>query len=133
MLYRILLYRIVWFSVIHQQESAMDTPLSLPPRPPPLSLLNLPFSLSWRVMQQIPTGSLFCTWCCKFLCSSLHTSLLLPPLLPPCPEFCSLCLFLYSCPENKFISAISSDSIYICQYMIFIFLFLSYFTLHNGL
>jgi len=34
-------------------------------------------------------------------------------------------LFLPCCPENKFISAITSDSIYTCQYMIFIFLFLT--------
>ena len=27
-----------------------------------------------------------------------------------------LCLFLHCCPKNKFISAISSDSIYTCQY-----------------
>ena len=45
----------------------------------------------------------------------------------------SLCLFLRCCPENKSISAISSDSIYTCQYTIFIFLFPTYFTLYNGL
>ena len=33
-----------------------------------------------------------------------------------------LCLFLHCCPENKFISSIFLDSIYIRQYMIFLFL-----------
>ena len=38
---------------------------------------------------------------------------------PPCPEVCSLCLFLHCFPENKFISAIFLDSIYMCQYTVF--------------
>ena len=105
-------------------------PFSLPS--PPISLLQSP-CLSSLVMQKIPIGYLFYTWYCKFLCYSLHTSPLLPPLLPPCPWVCSLCLFLFCCPENKFISAISSDSVYMCQYTVFIFLFLTYFTLYNGL
>ena len=44
-----------------------------------------------------------------------------------------LCLFLHCCPENKFISAISLDSIYVRQYTILLFLFLTYFTLYNRL
>ena len=49
-----------------------------------------------------------------------------------CPQVCSLCLFL-CCPENKFISTIFLDSIYMHQYMIYTFLFLTYFTLYNRL
>ena len=44
-----------------------------------------------------------------------------------------ICLFLHCCPENKFISTIFLDSICMCQYMIFIFLFLTHFTLALGL
>ena len=58
-----------------------------------------------------------------YLCISL-----LPSSLPPCPQVCSLCLFLHCCPENKFISFIFSDSTYMCQYTVFIFLFLTYFS-----
>ena len=35
-----------------------------------------------------------------------------PPSL--CPQVCSLCLGLYSCSANRFISTIFLDSIYIC-------------------
>ena len=43
-------------------------------------------------------------------------------------------LFLHYHPENKLISAISSNSIYMCQqYTMYIFLFLAYFTLYNRL
>ena len=50
------------------------------------------------------------------------------PLLSPSPLAYSLCLFLHGYPVNKFFSTIS---IYMCQNMIFIFLFLTYFTLYN--
>ena len=103
-------------------------PISLPT--PPFNLLQSPCLSSLRHTTN-PHGYLFYTWYCKFLCYSLHTSSLLPPLLPLCSLVCSLHLFLPCCPENKFISAITSDSIYTCQYMIFIFLFLTYFTLCN--
>ena len=36
---------------------------------------------------------------------------LLPPL---CPQVSSLCLHLYFCPANRFISTIFLDSIYMC-------------------
>ena len=52
-------------------------------------------------------------------------------LLSPCPYVCSLCLFLHCCPGSKFFSTIFLDSIYMHQNMIFIFLFLTYFTLYN--
>ena len=44
---------------------------------------------------------------------------LLPPL-PLCPQVCSLCLFLHCCPENKFISTIFLNSVYMLQYAIFV-------------
>ena len=51
----------------------------------------------------------------------------------PCVHRSILCLFLHCCPENKFISAVSLDSIYVCQYTIFIFFSLTYFTLYSRL
>ena len=47
-----------------------------------------------------------------FPCYCLHSSHPLLPLL--CPQVCSLCLHLYSCPANRFISTISLDSIHMC-------------------
>ena len=135
-----MLYRILWFSVM-LQESAIGIPMSLPsqtslpfPFPPTLQrsssaepLFELPESYS-----KFPLALCFTHGIVNF-CYSLYTSPLLPPLLPPCLLVCSLCLFLHCCPENKFISAISSDSIYMCQCTVFIFLFLTYFILYNGL
>ena len=56
------------------------------------------------------------------------------PLLPPlCPQVCSLRLHLYSCPANRFISTVFLDSMFMGYYMIFVFLFLTYFTLYDRL
>ena len=51
---------------------------------------------------------------------SVNLSHLLLPLLGPR----SLCLHLYSCPTNRFISTIFLDSVYMCWYTKFVFLFL---------
>ena len=56
----------------------LETPLHLPSQPTPLGQYRAPDSVPW-VMQQIPIGSLFHTWWCKFPHYSLHTS---HPLLP---------------------------------------------------
>ena len=77
-------------------------------------------------MQLNPVGYLFHMWYCKFPCYSLLTSHPLPPPPTPAPcQVCFLCLFLHCGPENKFICTIFLDSIYMCQYTIFILLFLS--------
>ena len=64
-------------------------------------------------------------------CCSVTTSQ--PPLLPLCPQVCSLRLRLYSCPDTRFISTIFLDSIYLHQHTVFVFLFLTYFTLYDRL
>ena len=70
-----MLYRILWSSVIHQQESVSVYPCLLPSRPPshlpPHSPLQpVPVWVPW-VMQQIPMGYLLYTLYCKFLCYSI--------------------------------------------------------------
>ena len=57
-----------------------------------------------------------------FQCYSLISS-------PNCPK--SLCL--HCCLASRIISTIFLDSIYMHSYMMFVFLFLTYFTLYNGL
>ena len=47
-----------------------------------------------------------------FQCYCLNFSCPLLPLL--CPQVNSLCLCLYSCPANRFISTIFLDSTYMC-------------------
>ena len=72
-----------------------------------------------------------------FTYGKVYVSVLLSQFGPPSPypvvsKVCSLCLRLYSCPTNMFIGTVFLDSIYVCvnvQY--FVFLFLTYFTLHT--
>ena len=49
---------------------------------------------------------------CMFQCYSLNLSHPLLPLL--CPQVCSLCPSLYSCPANRVINTIFLDSICVC-------------------
>ena len=69
-----------------------------------------------------------------------HRDLPWPPHMnktPPSPSHCIhqslLCLHLHCCPADRFISTVFLDSMYMCWYMIFVFLFLTYFTLCNRL
>ena len=55
------------------------------------------------------------------------------PLLLLCLQVHFLHLHLYLCPANRFIRTIFLDFIYMCEYTLFFFLFLSYFTLYNRL
>ena len=52
-----------------------------------------------------------------------------------CPQVHSLRLCLYSCPAPRFFRNFffSLDSIYMCQHTVFVFLFLTYFTLYDRL
>ena len=89
-----MLYRILWFSAIHRQQSIQsiqqqqDHRFTSLPNLPPISLPTLPFSLSQRPCLSSLSHTANSHWLsvilyCKFLCYSLHTSPLLPPLLPP--------------------------------------------------
>ena len=59
----------------------------------------------------------------------LHLSYSLTTSL--CPQIHSLHLHLTSVPANRFINTIFLDSIYMCENTVFIFLFLTHFTLYN--
>ena len=67
-----LLYRILWFSVIHQQESSTGSPIFPPsrkfiPSPSPShpsSWSQSPVRVPW-VIQLIPAGYLFYMWDCN--------------------------------------------------------------------
>ena len=68
---------------------------------------------------------------------SMPLSLFVPayPSLSLCPQVHSLSLHLYSCPASRFFRNFFFflDSIYMCQHMVFVFLFLTYFTLYDRL
>ena len=119
---------------INHRYTHFSSPPKPPSRLPPHPTLSLSQSPCLRSLgQQISIGYLSYIWYCKFPCYSLHIFPLLPPPSPQYPQVYSLCLFLHCCPENKFISTIFLDSIYMHQYMTLIFLFLTYFTLYNRL
>ena len=76
-----------------------------------------------------------------FTFGSVQMSVLLShivPAYPPpslCPQVHSVRLLLYSCPAPRFIrtTLFFLDSIYMCQHLVFVFLFLTYFTLYDRL
>ena len=77
----------------------------------------------WRSILQM----IICMLPCRFLSLS-H------PLLPTlCPQVCSLCLCLYSCSANRFISTIFLDSIFSIYIGYLFLLFMTYFILYNSL
>ena len=56
------------------------------------------------------------------------------PSPSPCPQVHALCLHLYSCPAPRFFRTFFFlVSIHMCQHTVFIFLFLTYFTLYDRL
>ena len=57
------------------------------------------------------------------------------PSPSPCPQVHSLCLLLYTCPAPRFFRNFffKLDSIYMCQHTVFVFLFLTDFTLYDRL
>ena len=75
-----------------------------------------------------------------FTFGSVYMSMLLSHFVPaypspsPCPQVHSLRPCLYSCPALRFIRTIFIfNSIYMCQHTVFVFLFLTYFTLYDRL
>ena len=120
-----LLYRILWFSVIHQQESAIGTPMSPPSPPHPSRLLGSLFEFP-ESHSKFPLAIYFTYGIVNFhvVLSMYLTFSLLPS---PCVHrFVLYVYFLHCCPENKFISTIFLDSIYMHHYTIFVF-FLKFF------
>ena len=55
------------------------------------------------------------------------------PSLSLCLQVHSLRLRLYSCPAHRFFRTIFLDSINMCQHTVFVFPFLTYFTLYDSL
>ena len=76
-----------------------------------------------------------------FTFGSVYMSMPLSHFIPaypspsPCPQVCSLHLPLYSCPAPMFFITIFFylDSIYMCYRTVFVFLFLTHFTLYDRL
>ena len=135
--WNIIFYNVVLISIVQQCELAIcihiySPLLSLPPTPSHSSRLSQSTQLSslWysTTLDQLSVLHMVLYIC---QCYSLNLS---HPLLPSlCPKVHSLCLCPYFHPTSRFISTIFLDSTYVHQYMIFVFLFLTYFTLYNRL
>ena len=133
-----MLHNAVLVSVVQQNESAICIDISPIP-----SLLRLPPTLPIPPLQVVTKHRADLPVLCgcfplamHFTVGSVYMSMLLShfipasPSPPPCPQVHSLCLRLYSCPATRFISTILFlDSIYMCLHMVFVFLFLTVFTL----
>jgi len=107
----------------------------LPPHATLLGWFRAPVWVSWDI-QQIPIGCLF-PLAIYFTYGnvSFHVAFSIHlTVYSPLPMSISLLsMFLHCCPGNKFFSTIFLDSVYMRKNTIFIFLFLTYFTLYNRL
>ena len=106
--------------VIHQLAAAISTPLSPPAHLPPhptLQPVTEPVFEFPESYSKFPLAICFTHGLQISVTLSIHLPFSL--LSSHLAHRSVLCLFLHCCPENKVISAISSDSIYMCQYMVF--------------
>ena len=104
---------------------------SLPPHPTPLGCHRVPALCSLHHTANSHWLSTLHMVMYMFQRCSLKSSH--PLLLPLSPKVCSLRLCLLCCPARRIISTIFLDSTYMCYYTVFVFLFLTYFTLYNKL
>ena len=126
-----LIYNVVLVSAVQKRESAIHIHIS------PLFWISFPFRSPQSIEQsslcykQVLISYLFYTQQC--ICQSQSPNHPTPPYPPWCPYICSLHLCLYVCFADMLICIIFLDSIYKRYYTIFVFLFLTYFTLYDSL
>ena len=100
--------------------------------PPTLPIPRLQVDTKHRADLPVLCGCFPLAICFTF--GSVYMSMLLSHFVPaypypsPCPQVHSLRLRLYSCPAPRFLRTIFLYSMYMCQHMVFVFLFLTYFT-----
>ena len=118
-----MLYKILSFSVIRQQESAIGTPCPLPPKPsshlPPHSTVQAVTAPLFEFPEshgKFPLAIYFTYGILNFYVT-LSIISPLPPLHSHVQRSVLQRLFLHCCSENKFISANLLNSIYIYIYI----------------
>ena len=116
-----------WYTcVLHPELPSHLPPHLIPqghPSAPALRILSHASNLDWRSISHMMIY--------MFRCYSFKSSH--PCLLPQSPKDCSLCLCLFCCLTYRIIVTIFLNSIYIRQYIVLVFFFLTYFTLYNRL
>ena len=133
MVYQFLLYNKVNQLYVYIYPISPPSSVSLPP--------SLPHPSRWSQSTELislcyvaASHQLFYIWQCIYV----HATLSLRPSLPfPHPVSSSLFTtsvsLLLSCPQVHQNPFFFLDSIYMCQHMVFVFLFLIYFTLYDRL
>ena len=120
---------------IHQHESTTGVHvfpiLNLPPYPIPLGCPQAPALSALIHASNLHWSSILPVVMYMFQFYSLKSPH--PRLLPLSPKVCSLHLCLLCCPACRIIGTIFLNSIYMSQYTVFVFLFLTYLTLYNRL
>ena len=124
---------------IHQHElftgihvcSHPETPSHLLPHPIPLGCPREPALGALEHASNFHWPSILHMVMNMFQCYSLKSPH--PHLLPLSPKVCSLHLCLLCCPLCRIIGTVFLNSIYMNSYTVFVFLFLTFFTLYNKL
>ena len=123
---------------IHSHESAMGVQVSpiLKPLPPPSP--SHPSGSSQCTSPEHPVSGTKPELVICFTYGSIHVSMLFTQIIPPSPspteaKVCFLHLCLFCCLAYRVIITIFLNSTYMCYYTVLVFLFLTYFTLYNGL
>ena len=114
------------YMCLHPEPPSLFPPHSIPlghPSAPALSTLSHASNLDWQSISHMVTYMFQC-----YSLKSFH-----PHLLPQSPKVCSLHLFLFCCLAYRVIVTIFPNSIYMSYYTIFVFFFLTDFTLYKRL
>ena len=91
------------------------------PSVPALSTLSHVSNLDWQSISHMVIYMFQC-----YSLKSFHTH-----LLPQSPKVCSLHLYFFCCLTYRVIITIFLNSLYMHQYTVLVFFFLTYFTLYN--
>ena len=125
----------VVFAMYRHESAHVSThsePLShLPPHPIPLGCPRAPTLSALLHALSLPWSSILYMVIYIFQCYTLKSSH--PHLLPQSPKVCSLHVCLFCCLAYWIIVTIFLNSIYMCSYTAFVFLFQNCFTLYNKL
>ena len=108
-----------------------EPPSYLPPHPIPQGWPSAPALTSLSHASNLDWWSISHMTIYMFQGYSLKSSH--PRLLPQSPKDCSLHLCLFCCLTYRVTVIIFLNSIYMCQYTVLVFFFLTYFTLYNRL
>ena len=123
-------HTLTWISHGHTCAPSPKPPSHLPPHPIPQgyprTLALSACFIHWTWTDHLSHMAIY-----MFQCYSLKSSH--PHLLPQSPKVCSLSLCLFCYLTYRVIVILFLNSTYMCQYIVLVFSFLTYFTQYNRL